>query len=89
MSEAARRRLLIAFAHAEEELLETHVQNALDVYDAVGDEMPLDRAIEMYLESVDIAEPQGSIIARTAMARLEESSARRRGRPRRSRSGRD
>ncbi len=78
MSEAARRRLMIALAKAEEELVETHVRNALHVYAAVSDELPLDRALEIYLEALDPGEPQTSIIARRVMARLEGGSRRRR-----------
>jgi hypothetical protein len=84
LSESGKRRLWIALARAEEELVETHVRNALDLFDAVGQELPLDRALEIYLESVDLTEPRASIVARRVMARLEAgaSRARRAGRVR-------
>jgi len=85
MSEAGRRRLLIALARAEEELVETHVRNALDVFEAVGEELPLDDALELYLDSMDVAEPRASIVGRRVMARLEAGAAksrRSRNRPR-------
>lgn len=80
LSDAGKRRLVIALARAEEELNETHVRNALDLFDAVGEEMPLDRALEIYLDSVDLVEPRSSIVARRVMARLEAGAAKKRGR---------
>lgn len=77
ISEPARRRLLIALARAEEELVETHVRNAMHVYAAVSDELPLDRALEAYLEAIDPGEPRASIVARRVMARLESGARRR------------
>lgn len=85
MDEGVRRRLLIALARAEEELLETHVQNALDVVEAVGDSMPIGRAVELYLEALEPEEPRATIIAKRVLARLEreemERGRRRRRRP--------
>lgn len=86
LSEAGERRLLIALARAEQELLETHVRNALGVLEAVADELPLDRALALYLDEVEPPEPQASIIARRVMAGLESGDARG---ARRSRSRRD
>jgi hypothetical protein len=83
MSEACRRRLVIALARAEEELVETHVRNTLDLFGAVGDEMPMDEALELYLDSMDVSEPRASIVGRRVMARLEAGAAKsRRNRPR-------
>ena len=83
MSEAARRRMVIAMARAEEELVETHVRNALDLFEAVGEEIPMDQALETYLDAMDVTEPRASIVARRVMARLEA------GAPRSRRSRRD
>ncbi|MCI0435753.1 MAG: hypothetical protein L0271_19240 [Gemmatimonadetes bacterium] len=71
LSDAGRRRLVIALARAEEQLTEVHVRNALDLFEAVGGEMPIDRALEVYLDAVDLVEPRASIVARRVMARLE------------------
>lgn len=84
MDEGVRRRLLIALARAEEELLETHVQNALDVVEAVGDSMPIGRAVELYLEALEPEEPRATIIAKRVLARLEREEMER-GRRRRRR----
>lgn len=72
-----RRRLLIALARAEEELLETHVQNALDVFDAVADDLSLDRALAVYFDAVALDEAQATTVARMVIARLESSESRR------------
>lgn len=82
MSESARRRLMIALARAEENVVETHVKNVLRVHESVSDELSLDRVLEIYLDAVDPGEPHASIIERRVLARLEGGSG---GRPRRGR----
>jgi len=74
LSEPGKRRLVIALARAEEQLTEVHVRNALDLFEAVGDDLPLDRALEIYLDAVDLVEPRASIVARRVMARLEATA---------------
>jgi hypothetical protein len=74
LSVAAERRLLIALARAEEEMVRTHVQGALDVIEAVSGEMKMGRALELYLDELDIDEPQSTIIAQRVLARLEDQS---------------
>jgi len=74
LSEAADRRLLIALARAEEEIVRTHVQNALDVIDAVAGEMSMGRALELYLDELDLDEPHATIVAQRVLARLEEET---------------
>lgn len=71
LSDAGRRRLLIALARAEENLVETHVRNVLRVHEAVGEEMTLDRTLELYLEALEPGEPHASIVARRVLARVE------------------
>jgi hypothetical protein len=61
----------VALARAEEELIETHVQNALDVVDAVASDMPIGRALELYLDALEPGEPRATIIAKRVLARLE------------------
>lgn len=74
LSRAGERRLLIALARAEEKLVKTHVQNALEVMDAVGDELSPGRALELYLDGLDVDEPQSTIIAQRVLARLDEEA---------------
>ena len=69
------RRLMIALARAEEEVVRTHVQNALDVLDAVAADMSPGRALELYLDEMEVDEPHATIIAQRVRARLEEDDA--------------
>ena len=70
LSGQARRRLLIALARAEEELIATHVQNALDLLDAVGDEVTLERVLDLYFDAIELNEPDATIVAQAVIARL-------------------
>jgi len=81
LRDGTRRRLVIALARAEEQLVETHVRNALELLDTVGDELPLDQVVEIYLESLDVSEPRASIVARRVLARLEGGARERKNRP--------
>jgi hypothetical protein len=76
LSEAGERRLLIALARAEEELVRTHVQNVLEVLDAVADEMPVGHAVELYLNEMQLEDPRSTIIAQRVLSRLEEGGGR-------------
>jgi hypothetical protein len=78
MDDSVKCRLLIALARAEEELIETHVRNALNVIGSVGDDVPVDRTLDIYLEAFEPGEPRASIVSRRVMARFEVDS---RGRP--------
>lgn len=71
--DAGRKRLVIALARAEEALIETHVENVLDIFEAVGDDIPLDRLLDIYLDAMEPREPRATIIARRVLARLESS----------------
>ena len=71
LSEDGRRRLLVALARSEEAIIDTHVRNALDVIATLGDELPLDRVLELYLEALDPGEGRAEVIARRVLSRLE------------------
>ena len=71
LSEEGRRRLLVAIAKSEEAIVETHVRNALDVIMAIGDELPLDRVLELYLDALEPGEGRAEVIARRVLSRLE------------------
>jgi hypothetical protein len=71
ISGGAKRRLMIALARSEDELIETHVSNALAVMEAVGEELTMGHALELYLEALDPGEPRSTIVARRVLARLE------------------
>ncbi len=72
LSGRAQRRLMIALARAEEEILETHVANALAIMDALEGEMSMGHALELYLEAMDLGEVRETIVAKRVLARLEE-----------------
>lgn len=72
ISNRAQRRLMIALARAEEDLIETHVSNALAVMDALDEELSIGHALELYLEAMDPGEPRATIVAKRVLARLEE-----------------
>jgi hypothetical protein len=75
ISGRAKRRLMIVLARAEEEILETHVANALSVMDALEDELSMGHALELYLEAMDLGEVRETIVAKRVLARLEEEDA--------------
>jgi hypothetical protein len=83
LSDAGRRRLLIALARAEEALVETHVRNVLRIHETVGAELTLERALELYLEALDPGEPHSSIVERRVLASVEGPAAARGQRGRR------
>jgi hypothetical protein len=72
LGERAQRRLAVALARSEEEVVRTHVQNALDVMDAVAGELSPGRALQLYLDELEVDEPQATIVAKRVKARLEE-----------------
>jgi len=70
MSDEGQKRLVLALARAEETIIDTHVDNALDVIEAVGDELPLDRTLEVYLEALEANPQRAEIIARRVLSKL-------------------
>jgi hypothetical protein len=71
LSASARRKLLIVAARSEEAIVETHVSNALDLLDALGDEVDLDHGLELYREMVPIGDTIASVVMNRILARLE------------------
>lgn len=72
LSDEGQKRLAIALARAEKTIIDTHVENALDVIEAVGDEMELERALEVYFEALEDNPQRAEIIARRVLTRLGE-----------------
>jgi hypothetical protein len=70
LSDESQKRLVLALARAEETIIDTHVENALDVIEAVGDELPLDRVLEVYLEALEANPQRAEIIARRVLSKL-------------------
>lgn len=80
LSSEGRKKLLIVTARAEEALIDTHVANILAVLEAIGDEVEVDRAVELYLERVPIPESLATAVTTRLLAQLEEPAPRAGGR---------
>ncbi len=70
LNDAAEQRLVVALARAEEKLIQAHVDNALDVIAAMGDAIPLDRVLELYLDALEDNSRRAEIVARRVLSRL-------------------
>lgn len=71
LSAEARRKLLLLAARAEEALIETHANNLLDLLRTLGDEVDLDRGIELYAEMVSLDESIANSVTNRVLTRLE------------------
>src|SRR5690606_1057028 len=67
---AAQRKLTIAMAHAEEELIDTHVENVLEMYETLADDMPIGELLDLYLEEYEPSDQRAGIVARRVLAQL-------------------
>lgn len=75
LSGEGEKRLVVALARAEESIIEAHVENALDVIEALGDALPLDRVLELYLDALEDNPRRAEIIARRVLTRLNYDEA--------------
>ena len=75
LGDEGEKRLVVALARAEESIVEAHVENALDVIEAMGDALPLDRVLELYLEALVDNPRRAEIIARRVLSRLNYEEA--------------
>jgi len=73
LSAEARRKLLIVGARAEEEIIETHVANVLDLLRTLEGEVDLERGIELYVEMMGLGETMTSTVTNRLLARVETS----------------
>ena len=67
---AAERRLRLAQARAEENVIRAHVDNALMFVDTLAEDMPFDRAIDSYVREMSVPEPLASTVATRALVVL-------------------
>ncbi len=72
MSQPLRRRVDLAIAVAQERLLATHVEHALDLIELVGDQVPFDDALDIYTRLLRITDDEARIITTRALATLGE-----------------
>jgi hypothetical protein len=71
----ARKRLLLVAARSEEAIVDTHVANLLDLLETLGDEIDLDRALEIYAEMMSLDESRGTTVANRLLAQLESPAS--------------
>jgi hypothetical protein len=66
-----RKRLLLVAARAEEAIVETHVENLIDLLQTVGDEVDLKWGIDLYTEMMSLDEPRAAAVTNRLLANLE------------------
>ena len=71
LSTEAKRKLLIAAARAEEALVETHVRNVLELVHMLGDEVDVDRGLELYMEMLPMDEHIAATVTNRVLARYD------------------
>jgi len=76
----SRRKLMLALARAEDALVETHVRNALELHDAMEDELSLEDALATYLDAMALARTEAEIVARRVLTRAQIHAPPRRAR---------
>lgn len=69
---SAEKRVRLAQARAEEAIIGTHVENALMFVDTLAEDLPFDRAIEMYVRVMGIPEPLASTVVTRSLVTLGE-----------------
>jgi hypothetical protein len=71
LSAAARKKLMVLHARAEEAVIETHVSNLLEMLAVLEDEIDLDRAVEVYAEMMALDDSTAVTVTNRVLARLE------------------
>ena len=69
LSKDARKKLLIIQARSEEAIIETHVDNVLEMIDMLGGEVDADRALEEYAAMMPMDEVVASAVTNRVLAR--------------------
>ena len=75
ISEPMRRRVELAIAVAQERLLSTHVAHALRLIQLVGDQVPFENALNIYIRLLRLSEDEARVITTRALATLGERAA--------------
>lgn len=73
-----RRRFLILAARAEEAVIDTHVDQLLEILRQLGDDLDVDRLLELYIDTLELPEPLALAVSNRLLARLDVSAAGRR-----------
>jgi hypothetical protein len=66
------RMTMLGLARAEENVIETHVENAIGFVALLDGQLPLDRAVQQYLGAVGLAGGRAQTVFQRTMARLAE-----------------
>jgi hypothetical protein len=74
VQEDLRNRISLAAARAEDDLFNTHVANALIFARALGEEVPLHEAVDLYLEVMGIPEGVSTVIFNRALRTVADDS---------------
>lgn len=77
LSKEARKKLLVMQARAEEAIIETHVENVMELVDLLDGEVDAERALEEYGEMLPMDEVIAAAVANRVLARSGAPSARR------------
>jgi hypothetical protein len=77
LSKEARKKLLVMQARAEEAIIETHVENVLELVDLLDGEIDAERALEEYGEMLPMDEVIAAAVANRVLARSGAPAARR------------
>ena len=73
LSAEAEQRLRIAQARAEEALVRAHVENALLFVETLAPDVGYERAIDIYVRELGVADPLSSVIATRTLVALGDS----------------
>lgn len=76
LSAEGRKKLLLLRARAEEAVVETHVDNLFDLFETLGDEIDLDRGLELYSQMMNLDETLATTVSNRLLARLEGRGSR-------------
>ena len=72
LSADAQKKLMIFAARAEEEIVEAHVGNLMDLMDTLGNEIDLDTAIDIYVNRImSMDESLAATVTNRLLAQLE------------------
>jgi hypothetical protein len=69
LSAEAKRKLLIAQARSEEAIIETHVENVLELLDMLAGEIEVDRALEEYAAMMPMEETIAATVTNRVLTR--------------------
>jgi hypothetical protein len=71
-NEEMERLVLLSLARAEENLIRTHVENAIGFVALLQEQLPLDRAVQQYLGAVGLAGGRAQTVFQRTMAKLAD-----------------